>query len=275
MSTMKSKPRTPSADLTAAEVPGRVRDAVVSHLSYKPTGSSSPVAVSLPGAARVAFENVAPVRRLMAYQGQWSKPGYYLMSNTGDLVSYESRFEMAHLMLLDRDPTVTAICSQPFRVHWRNPGGQARTHVPDFFVRRYDGSATVIDVKGSARAGIPANGLVFGVTARACEAAGFGFHVASDIPKVVLDNERWLSGHRRPPQRADTIGPHVLDAASSAVDLASVIDRAAASSGAHPLRVKAVVFFMLWDGVLVCDLTVPLSSRTLLTTSRRGARYVA
>lgn len=275
MSATKSKPRTPTADLTAADVPGRVRDAVLSHISYKPTVKSDPIQVSLARAGSITFERAVPVRKPTSYQGQWNKPGYYFMSSIGDLVSYESRFEMSHLMLLDRDPTVTAICSQPFRVHWRDLGGQARTHVPDFFVRRHDGSADVIDVKGSARAGTPANALVFGVTARACEAAGFGFHVANDIPGVVLENVRWLSAYRHVPQQADTIGAHVLAAVSGAVGLAGVIDQAAASSGAHPLRVKAVVFSLLWEGNLVCNLSIPLSSHTLLTVNHEGACNVA
>lgn len=60
--------------LTPAEVPGRIQHAVLSHLSYKPTVKGESATVPLLRAARVQFEDAAPVRQPMAYQGSGASP---------------------------------------------------------------------------------------------------------------------------------------------------------------------------------------------------------
>ena len=47
-------------------------------------------------------------------------------------VGFESWLERDHLMLLDFDPDVTAVSSQPFWLRWRGEGGGDRRHAPDF-----------------------------------------------------------------------------------------------------------------------------------------------
>jgi hypothetical protein len=66
----------------------------------------------------------------------------------------------------DFDPEVIGIASQPFRLLWDGEGGW-RSHVPDFFVRRVDGSAVVVDVRPAARTR-PTDMAVFTATGRAC-----------------------------------------------------------------------------------------------------------
>ena len=44
-------------------------------------------------------------------------------------------------MLMDFDPEVTAVASQPFWLHWHGEDDKGRRHVPDYFARRHDGSA--------------------------------------------------------------------------------------------------------------------------------------
>ncbi len=263
--------RRPPIPLTAAEVPDRISNAKISHLSYKPPAKTEPVRVSVSAARSVEFEYAAPVRKQLAYQGQFCKPGYYLMASVGDLVAYESRFEMAHLMLLDREGTAAAVASQPFRMHWRD-GKNARSHVPDFFVRHTDGTAEVVDVKGSARAETPGNALVFGVTARLCAYAGFGYRVATDIPTVTLNNVRWLSGYRIPPQQAGAIAPHVLAAGAQVTAFEDLLGKAVARSRQHPLLVKATAFHLLWTGALQFDLALPLRSGTAVAADRWAVR---
>jgi hypothetical protein len=51
-------------------------------------------------------------------------------------VGYESWLERDRLMLLDFDPLVTGMASQPFRLSWTSTKGQRVRHTPDFFVRR-------------------------------------------------------------------------------------------------------------------------------------------
>jgi hypothetical protein len=63
---------------------------------------------------QVAAEDVLaglPVREFRWYQGRRRYSGWYWT-----LVAYESRLELARIMLADFDPAVTAIAAQPFRL---------------------------------------------------------------------------------------------------------------------------------------------------------------
>jgi hypothetical protein len=62
-----------------------------------------------------------------------------------------SWLEWDHLMLMDFDPAVRAVSSQPFWLRWQDEGGRSRRHAPDFFARRQDGSAVVADVRPDDR----------------------------------------------------------------------------------------------------------------------------
>ncbi len=48
-------------------------------------------------------------------------------------------------MLLDFDPSVVGISSQPFWLFWRSDAGKGISHAPDYFARRDDGTAIVVD----------------------------------------------------------------------------------------------------------------------------------
>ncbi|HEX9541075.1 MAG TPA: hypothetical protein VGA04_23160 [Streptosporangiaceae bacterium] len=50
-------------------------------------------------------------------------------------------------MALDFDPSVVGISSQPFCLFWTTVEGRVRSHVPDYFARRADGSAVVVDCR--------------------------------------------------------------------------------------------------------------------------------
>jgi len=93
-----------------------------------------------------AFEHVSPVRSFGSFQGQRSFQGSWWFATTGEHVGFESWVERDAVMLLDYDPDVVAVSSQPFCLTW---AGRLRTrrHVPDFFARQADGSAVVIDVR--------------------------------------------------------------------------------------------------------------------------------
>ncbi len=88
----------------------------------------------------VAFEQARPVRGFASFRGQSHFPGLWWFSSAGDHVGFESWLERDVVMLLDADPTVAAVVSQPFWLSW--PGGGRRIrHAPDFFARLRDGGA--------------------------------------------------------------------------------------------------------------------------------------
>ena len=49
---------------------------------------------------------------------------------------YNSWLERDRLVLLDFDPDVIGIASQPFWLFWTTAEGKARSHAPDYFAHR-------------------------------------------------------------------------------------------------------------------------------------------
>ena len=100
-------------------------------------------------------------------------------------------------MLLDSDPDVVAVSSQPFCLTWPHQPG-ARRQVPDFFARLADGSAVVMDIRPDELVGAD-DAEVFAATKRACAPVGWGYRRVGVVDAVLAVNVRWLSGfrHRR------------------------------------------------------------------------------
>ena len=67
-------------------------------------------------------------------KGLRSFAGWWWFATTGCHVGFESWLERDHLMLMDFDPAVTAVASQPFWLRWRDgaavPGGMRRISSP-------------------------------------------------------------------------------------------------------------------------------------------------
>jgi hypothetical protein len=123
------------------------------------------------------FEEALPARPFRFGKGLQSFAGWWYFATTGSHVGFESWLERDHLMLMDFDPDVVAVSSQPFWLRWADGRGRSRRHAPDFFARRADGSAVVVDVRPEER--VPAKDAeVFAVTAQACEAAGWEYRQA-------------------------------------------------------------------------------------------------
>jgi len=91
----------------------------------------------------------------------------------GGLVAYESRLELARVMLADYDRNVVAIAAQPFQLTGSN-GRRLRRHVPDFLLMSPAGEVTVVDVKAADQAADPSVRAVFAWNERAGRAAGMG-----------------------------------------------------------------------------------------------------
>ena len=76
------------------------------------------------------FEHVSPVRSFGSFQGQRSFQGSWWFATTGEHVGFESWVERDAVMLLDFDPDVVAVSSQPFCLTWagrRGRDGMCRT----------------------------------------------------------------------------------------------------------------------------------------------------
>ncbi|MEU5941021.1 TnsA-like heteromeric transposase endonuclease subunit [Micromonospora sp. NPDC047548] len=96
------------------------------------------------------FETARPVRKFNSYRGQRSFDGLWWSAIISDHVGYESWLERDHVMLLDFDPAVTGLASQPIQLDWHKKEGQ-RWHTPDYFVQMADGTGVVVDVRPDDR----------------------------------------------------------------------------------------------------------------------------
>jgi hypothetical protein len=103
-----------------------------------------------------------PVREFRSYKGCRHYSGWYWSATMGQLVAYESRLELARIILADFDPRVLAIAAQPFR-RVGPDGSRIRRHVPDLLLVDVDDAVTVVDVKSphkrTGRVGAGVNGL--------------------------------------------------------------------------------------------------------------------
>jgi hypothetical protein len=175
------------------------------------------------------------------------------------LVAYESRLELARIMLADFDPGVAAVAAQPFQLVGADKE-RIRRHVPDVLLVGRDGGVTVVDVKASSRLADPDVRAQFSWTRRLAGLRGWEFEVWSGADRVLLDNVRFLAGYRRNRVIAAKLAPVVLEVASGQPTVGS-IERAL--SGRHPcVLVRPVVLHLLWTGRLSADLTRPLGADT-------------
>jgi len=211
----------------------------------------------------VRFEDSLPVRPFRFEKGLRSFAGWWYFATTGTHVGFESWLERDHLMLMDFDPGVRAVSSQPFWLRWRDGEGRTRRHVPDFFARRDDGTGVVVDVRPDDR--IPARDAeTFAVTALACEAAGWEYRRSGDLDPVLVANVRWLSRYRHGRCLVPGIAAVLLDAFAGGQGLF-----AGAEAAGDRLRVLPVLFHLMWRRQLTADLAAgPLSASTFVRAGR-------
>ncbi|MDG4755787.1 TnsA-like heteromeric transposase endonuclease subunit [Micromonospora sp. WMMD718] len=197
----------------------------------------------------VRFEDVAPTRAFAMFKGQRNFPGRWWSSTVAGHVGYESWLERDHVMLLDFDPAVVGIASQPFWLSWPAAGG-VRRHLPDYFARVDDGTGLVIDVRPDER--IKARDAeAFAVTAAACEAVGWRFRRVGVVESVFAANLRWLSRYRHPRcGRREDVTARLLEVFAQPTPLFEGAERVG-----DRLLVLPVLFHLLWQQVLTADLT--------------------
>lgn len=103
-----------------------------------------------------------PWRTFRWYHGQKHYSGAYWSSTERALVIYESRLELARLLLADFDRSVRCILAQPFLLEV-DVAGTRRWHVPDYLLLSDDGPV-VVYVKPARRLAKPQVALTFAWT---------------------------------------------------------------------------------------------------------------
>ncbi|MGF1431901.1 TnsA-like heteromeric transposase endonuclease subunit [Kitasatospora sp. LaBMicrA B282] len=192
------------------------------------------------------FEAAAPVRSFRWSRGERHFAGWYWSATTGGHVGFESWLERDRLVLLDFEPDVVAVASQPFWLHWHD-GERERRHAPDYFVRRTDGSAVVVDVRADDRIE-QRDAEAFAMTRLACEMAGWRFDRVGEPEAVLLANVRWLARYRHPRCLRREIELRLREVFATPTGLLRGADAAG-----ERLATLPVLFHLLWRRELVAD----------------------
>jgi hypothetical protein len=165
---------------------------------------------------------------------------------------------------LDFDAAVVEIASQPFWLRWADERGARVSHAPDFFARRADGSAVVVDCRPLDRRR-PDDLAKFDATARACAIVGWEYRLVGALDAIVSANLKWLAGYRQPRYRVPDTVDALRDVFASSTPL-----MAGAQSAGDPIAVLPVLFHLLWVQELRADLSVPLCEFTLVRAEPSG-----
>jgi hypothetical protein len=196
----------------------------------------------------VPFEDAEPVRAFRWSKGLRHFPGWWWLACAGRHVGYESWLERDHVMLLDFEPEIATVASQPFWLRWVGEGGDRR-HAPDYFARRADGVGVVIDVRADDRIE-PEDAEAFAATAAACAVAGWEFRRVGAVDPVLAANVRWLSRYRHPRcAGSGGVSRLLLEVFAEPVGL-----REGAVQVGDPIAVLPALFHLMWRRELVADL---------------------
>ncbi|MFG3207299.1 TnsA-like heteromeric transposase endonuclease subunit [Streptomyces sp. NPDC048192] len=207
------------------------------------------------------FEGSVPWRRVRSVHGQAHYSGSYASATTGGHVVYESRLELARLLLADFDPAVRGIFAQPCRLVARI-GNRARCHVPDFLLVMGSGTVRVVKVRSTDRVQDPKIAEALAWPGELVEGHGWVYEIWSGADRVLLENVRFLAAYRRrgvvPEAEVERAWQHVADGDQMAV----VEQRLAGDRPAHEAR--PALMALLWSGRLTTDLSRPLSGNSVL-----------
>ncbi|GAA1119103.1 TnsA-like heteromeric transposase endonuclease subunit [Streptomyces javensis] len=211
-------------------------------------------------ALAVAFEDLPPVSAFPAVPGRRWGPGLWWSATTGRHVAAGSNAMRIQLMMLDRDPAVTALAGRPVRLLWRNPRGQVRSWVPQLFARHADGTALLADCPSHPDAGGERSMKAADAVVQACADIGWTYRRLPPLDDVLAANLKWLAGYRHP-RNAGRSGlmPAVLEAFARPRPLLE-----GAQATGDPIEVLPAVFHALWHGQLTANLDTPLHERAMV-----------
>ena len=207
------------------------------------------------------LQKAQPWRSFRSRRGQPHYSGIYWCATTQSHVPYESRLELARLLLADFDPKTVAILSQPFLLE-AAVNGNTRRHVPDFFLVDTGGVATVVNVKPAHRLADAAVAQALGWANSILEERGWRTEIWTGADEVVLANVRFLAGYRCADRLERSLVDRVYNQVYDGPTIASV--EARLSPDHDPAEVRPALLHLLWTGRLVADLSAPLDEDTVL-----------
>ena len=203
-----------------------------------------------------------PRRTFRWHRGQRHYPGRYWSATTEGFVGYESRLELAALLLEDFDHRAVRIASQPFELI-ADRDGVERSYVPDYLIEHDDHRFTVIEVKPKRRLEDPDIAGALRWAGDIIQSRGWAYRIVTEPAPALLSNIRFLAGYRRRWQFPQRDVDLVEEATREAPTLGAGLRSAGAVLGDAPYA-RAVVLHLLWRRSILCDLTSALANHTQL-----------
>lgn len=168
---------------------------------------------------------------------------------------YESRLELARLVLADFDPAVCAIRSQPMRLSYVDGDGRTRHHVPDFALLYRDDRIRIVNVKPADRLSDPGVRALLDAAHGVLEKHGLETEIWSAEDPVVLSTVVFLAGYRNPRYFDESD----LRAARQALHGGMTVAGAEAALRQAGLEEpRSVLLHLMWTRQVRTDLTQPL-----------------
>lgn len=193
-----------------------------------------------------------------SYKEQLNHPGYFWVSQTEQMVMYESRLEMTILKSLDFEESLDFVLAQPFCLHFEIEG-KRRFHIPDFLVWRKFGKPLLVNVKPRKYLDQERNRVSFAACNELCRKINLEHRVCSELEPAEMTNLRWLAGYRRTPYLFEIAAP----------DLLSRLSRARRTSFANWIAgiaeeslVRPVAFHLMWRRSVEFDRSAVLNDET-------------
>lgn len=218
--------------------------------------------VALEDARLRQFDTAVPWRVFRWYKKQQHFSGWYWSATMEALVGYESRLEYANLLLVDFDPRVERVLSQPFLLEG-DDRGKTRKHIPDYLIAHSDGSVCVLDVKPAEKLALPKVRDSLGWSRRVIEKHGWEYRIVSEPDPIVLASVQFLAGYRRAFQFD---GAQIAAARGVLVTPLTFGEavRAVTPITGDPRFARSLVLHLLWSRWLRTDLSELLSSTSIV-----------
>lgn len=160
---------------------------------------------------------------------------------------YESRLELARLLLADFDPAVQEIFAQPCRLAAR-VGDQVRHHVPDFLLVMCSGTVRVVNVKPADRLQDPKIAKALAWPGELIRQHGWDYEIWSGANPVLLENVQFLAAYRRPGVVSEAEVAQAWEQVVDGEELALAERRLA--GGRPPEEMRLALMALLWSGRL-------------------------
>jgi hypothetical protein len=205
--------------------------------------------------------DAVPWRVPRNHRGQRHYSGMYWAETTRAFVVYESRLELARLMLADFDPTVTGIAAQPFLMQ-APVDGTTRRHIPDYLLAHADHTVSVVNIKPEQRLADPKIAAALAWPRRVIEDHGWAYEIWTGADPVYLGNVRFLAAARR----VELIDQRTVDTAFAACAPGDSIGTLVRKLGSRwrPEVAKPAVLRLLWQQHLTTNLYQTLQAESVL-----------